>query len=217
MASFRKLIEDWYVADLRVDAARERHETVYSERLNRTGDNLADVAKYIHDFYPDTFNEIIEKMKERVPGVSNVEAKVTVDGYVVLRFQNGDFSNPFAAKFVSDGTIKMFTYLILLNDPEKHALLCVEEPENQLYPELLEVLAEEFNAYSMTDGQVFVSTHSPDFLNAVALENIYILKKEDGFTNIRKATENKYAYTLYKEGDLPGALWKQNVLTGDFK
>ena len=50
VASFRKLIEDWYVADLRVDAARERHETVYSERLNRTGDNLADVAKYIHDF-----------------------------------------------------------------------------------------------------------------------------------------------------------------------
>ena len=42
----------------------------------------------------------------------------------------------------------MFTYLVLLNDPMKHALLCIEEPENQLYPELLEELAEEFRLYA---------------------------------------------------------------------
>ena len=57
----------------------------------------------------------------------------------------------------------MFTYLLLLHDPVQHALLCVEEPENQLYPELLEELAEEFREYANTGGQVFVSTHSPDF------------------------------------------------------
>ena len=31
-----------------------------------------------------------------------------------------------------DGTLKMFAYLVLLNDPYAHPLLCVEEPENQL-------------------------------------------------------------------------------------
>lgn len=216
IASFRKLIEDWYVADLRVDMARERHESGYGERLSRSGDNLADVAMYIYENHPDVFRSIIEKMSERVPGVSNVEAKTTDDGYVVLRFQNGDFKNPFAAKFVSDGTIKMFTFLVLLNDPDKHALLCVEEPENQLYPELLAALAEEFQGYSATDGQVFVSTHSPDFLNAVGLENIFVLEKKEGFTQISKATDNEVAYSLYKEGDLPGALWKQKLLTGRY-
>lgn len=214
IASFRKLIEDWYVADLRIDAARERHESEYSERLSRTGDNLSEVAKYIYDNYPDIFNDITDKMSKRVPGVSNVEATLTADGYVVLRFQNGDFKNPFAAKFVSDGTIKMFTYLVLLNDPYKHALLCVEEPENQLYPELLEVLAEEFQMYSANEGQVFVSTHSPDFLNAVDMENIFVLEKIDGFTQIRNARDNEMAYSLYKAGDKPGWLWKQRILTG---
>lgn len=213
ISTFRKLIEDWYVADFRIDAAREREEAGYSEQLSRNGDNLSAVTKYIYDNHPEVFRVIIEKMKERVPGIESVEAQETEDGYVVLRFQDGKFKNPFSAKFVSDGTIKMFTYLVLLHDPEQHALLCIEEPENQLYPELLEELAEEFRIYANTGGQVFVSTHSPDFLNSVRLEEIYILEKENGFTEIHKASDNPLAASLVKAGDLPGALWKQGLLT----
>ena len=213
ISTFRKLIEDWYVADFRIDAARERQEAGYSEQLSRNGDNLSAVTKYIYDNHPEVFRVIIEKMKERVPGIESVEAQETEDGYVVLRFQDGKFKNPFSAKFVSDGTIKMFTYLVLLYDPEQHALLCIEEPENQLYPELLEELAEEFRIYANTGGQVFVSTHSPDFLNSVRLEEIYILEKENGFTEIHKASDNPLAASLVKAGDLPGALWKQGLLT----
>lgn len=212
ISTFRKLIEDWYVADFRIDAARERQETVYSERLSRSGDNLSAVTKYIYDNYPELFDKIIQKMKERVPGIESVEAQETQDGCVVLRFQDGKFKNPFSAKFVSDGTIKMFTYLVLLHDPEQHALLCIEEPENQLYPELLSELAEEFRLYATAGGQVFVSTHSPDFLNAVDLDEIYCFEKKDGFTSIYKASDNRLAAALVKEGDLPGALWKQGLL-----
>ncbi len=208
---FRKLIEDWYVADFRIDAARERQEENYSERLSRTGNNLAAVTKYLFDTYPERFQEILEKMKERIPGVKNVEAKTTDDGYIVLRFQDGQFKNPFSARFVSDGTIKMFTYLVLLNDPEHHALLCVEEPENQLYPELLEELAEEFRQYAR-EGQVFVSTHSPDFLNAIELDELFILDKQDGFTEIHRARDNHLIQELYQYGEKPGALWRQGLL-----
>ncbi len=49
------------------------------------------------------------------------------------------------------------------NDPKPHPLLCVEEPENYLYPELLAELAEEFRNYAKKGGQVFISTHSHDF------------------------------------------------------
>ena len=211
---FRQLIEDWYVADFRIDLARERQEATYSERLSSTGDNIAVVTKMLFDNYPDIFNTVIQKIKERVPGVQNVEAKSTEDGYILLRFQDGQFKNPFSAKFVSDGTIKMFTYLMLLNDPEKHALLCIEEPENQLYPELLAELAEEFRQYARK-GQVFVSTHSPDFLNAVELEEIFILSKENGYTNIMRASDNELVSNLYWAGDKPGELWKQGLLEGE--
>ncbi len=214
ISALRGLIEDWYVSDFRVDAARDRHDD-YSEHLSRTGDNLAAVAKYLYDNHPERFQEILAKMRRRVPGVESVEAQETQDGYIVLRFQDGKFKDPFSSRYVSDGTLKMFTYLVLLNDPERHALLCIEEPENQLYPELLGELAEEFRLYAEEGGQVFISTHSPDFLNAVELNEIFCLEKKDGFTTIKRASDNSLAVSLFREGDLPGELWKQGLLTGE--
>ena len=59
VAKIRRLIEDWYVSDFRIDAARERQEAEYSERLSKTGDNLSVVAKYIYDNYPEKFQVIL--------------------------------------------------------------------------------------------------------------------------------------------------------------
>ena len=211
----RRLIEDWYVSDFHIEDARDRRDAGYSERLSRTGDNLALVAQYLYENHRDKFDEILMKMRQRVPGVTRIEADETSDGYIVLRFQDGKFKNPFASRFVSDGTIKMFTYLVLLNDPSHHALLCVEEPENQLYPQLLGELAEEFRLYSNSGGQVFISTHSPDFLNAVELDELYYMVKKNGFTKIYKASENKLIQKLYESGDKLGYLWNQGLLTNE--
>ena len=212
VAALRRLIEDWFVSDFRIDEARAVREAGYSERLTPAGDNLALVAKYMYDSHRDVFDSILKRMQMRVPGVKLVDAQETSDGRIVLRFQDGSFIDPFAARFVSDGTIKMFTYLVLLHDPEKHALLCVEEPENYLYPELLVELAEEFRLYADAGGQVFISTHSPDFLNAVQLNELYCLVKVDGFTQIYKASENELISSLMKNGDQLGSLWRQGIL-----
>lgn len=217
VSQLRRLIEDWYVSDFHVEDARGVKDAGYSERISTTGDNLALVAKYLYDNHRDIFREILDSMEKRVPGVSKVEAQETEDGRVVLRFQDGNFKDPFVSRFVSDGTIKMFTYLILLKDPEKHALLCVEEPENQLYPQLLFELAEEFRLYSEDGGQVFISTHSPDFLNAVRLEEVYCMVKEDGYTKIYKASESQLIRDLYEAGDLLGQLWRQELLVEEVK
>jgi predicted ATPase len=121
-------------------------------------------------------------VSDRVPGISQVESKTTEEGRVLLKFQDGSFEDSFLARYVSDGTIKMLSYLTLLYDPKPHPLLCVEEPENQLYPKLLWELAEESRAYVNRGGQVFVSTHSPDFLNAAKLDEVFWLVKEGGYT-----------------------------------
>ena len=211
IAGLRKLIEDWYVSDFHIDDARQRNEASYSENLSKRGDNLANVAKYIYDNHKEIFDSILQKMKERMPGISNVEASIS-DGYIILRFSDGKFKNPFSARFVSDGTIKMFAYLIMLYDPNPHTLLCVEEPENQLYPKLLAGLAEEFRIYSENGGQVFVSTHSPDFLNAIELSELFCMVKKDGFTTIRRAADSPLISSLFREGDLLGYLWNQELL-----
>ena len=209
VAEFRSLIENWHVSDFHVTEARPSMDAGYAEHLSPSGDNVALVAQYLYQNHPDLFERVLERMQARVPGVSNVEARATEDGRLVLRFKDGAFRDPFVARYVSDGTLKMFAYLVLLYDPKPHPLLAVEEPENQLYPELLRELAEEFRGYSTRGGQAFVSTHSPDFLNGVELNEIFHLAKRDGFTSVRRVADSKLLHDLAAEGDLPGALWKQ--------
>ncbi|TSE35019.1 DNA replication and repair protein RecF [Tepidimonas fonticaldi] len=214
VAEFRSLIEHWQISDFHIAEARPSTEEGYAEHLSTRGDNLAQVAQYLYTYHRERFDAVLEAMKRRVPGVSHIDAKPTEDGRLVLRFQDGSFKDPFIARFVSDGTIKMFAYLVLLHDPKPFPLLAVEEPENQLYPELLPELAEEFRAYAQRGGQVFVSTHSPDFLNALQLDEIYCLKKEGGFTTITHASDSENLRALVEAGDLPGYLWKQGLFEG---
>lgn len=214
VSAFRRLIEDWHVSDFHISEARGSQEAGYAEHLSVLGDNIALVAQYMYEQHPKEFQKILQKMAQRVPGITKVEAVNTQDGRVILRFQDGSFRDPFVARYVSDGTIKMFAYLLLLHDPKPHPLMCVEEPENQLHPELLVQLAEEFRDYADRGGQVFVSTHSPDFVNAVELREIFWLQKRDGYTEIHRADEDKRLTQLVAEGDLPGFLWKQKLYGG---
>ena len=209
-----ELIENWHVSDFHISAARPEREAGYAEHLSTEGDNLALVTEYLHNRYPDIFDTILKKLSERVPGITKVEAKPTEEGRILLRFQDGSFEDPFLARYVSDGTIKMFAYLVLLYDPAPHPLLCVEEPENQLYPGLLIELAEEFRAYSNRGCQVFVSTHSPDFLNAVEADEVYWLVKDKGFTTIKRASDDAQILRFMQEGDKMGYLWKEGMLRG---
>jgi predicted ATPase len=212
--SFRKLIESWHVSDFHIADARPSQEATYAEHLSTRGENMPSVAQYLYENYPVVFQTILKKMAERVPGVAKVEAVNTDDGRILLKFQDGSFKDPFIARYVSDGTIKMFAYLLLLHDPKPHPLLCVEEPENQLYPSLFAGLVEEFRDYADKGGQVMISTHSPDVLNHIELNEIFWLRKENGVTQIQRASENKQLVALAQEGDLPGALWKQGLFDG---
>lgn len=214
VAELRSLIENWHISDFHISDARPSAEAGYAQHLSTHGENVAQVAQYLYEHHKDRFDRVLEVMRHRVPGVSNVEAKPTEDGRLVLRFQDGSFKDPFISRYVSDGTIKMFAYLILLYDPKPHPLLAIEEPENQLYPELLPELVEEFRDYARRGGQVFVSTHSPEFLNHTELDEIYWLVKEKGFTTARRASEQGLLRRLVDEGDKPGALWRQGLFEG---
>lgn len=214
VADFRRLLDNWYIANFQIPDAKKSQEIGVQESLSPTGDNLALVADYIYENHPDTFNLILEKMKQRVPGVSHVDAEKTSDGRIILRFQDGAFKDPFISRYVSDGTLKMFAYLILLYSPNRYPLLCIEEPENYLHPALLKELAEEFRDYANRGGQVFISTHSPDFVNALELEELFWLKKENGYTTIHRAADDETVKLLFEQGDKLGWLWTQGYLKG---
>jgi predicted ATPase len=213
ISSFRRLLEHWYISNFKIEYGRSISETGISEHLSATGNNLAQATKYLYDYHRETFDRILEKLQQRIPGINKVEARETEDGMILLRFQDDSFVNPFLSRFVSDGTIKMFACLILLYDPTPHPLLCIEEPENYLHPDLLLQLCEEIREYSERGGQVFVSTHSPDFVNGVHMDELFFLKKETGYTTIWSASDDEMVKELAKENQL-GWLWRNHYIRG---
>ena len=214
ISSFRRLLENWYVSNFQIQAAQAISDTGLSEHLSTSGNNLAQYTKFIFENYPAEFDKVLQKLQQRIPGIDNVTAEETSDGRIVLQFKDGSFKDPFISRYVSDGTIKMFAYLMLLNDPKPHPLLCVEEPENYLHPELLVELAEEFREYANRGGQVFISTHSPDFLNALEPDEVFWLQKKEGYSSIKRASDDDMVKTLKDSGDKLGWLWSQGYFKG---
>lgn len=211
--ALRQLIENWHVSDFHISAARGAKEAIgENEHLSANGDNLQQVTHNLFENHRDIYDKILDAMRLRVPGVDQISTQNTVDGRLVLQFSNGIFKDPFIDRFVSDGTLKMFAYLVLLNDPKPHPFLCVEEPENQLYPRLLAELAEEFRQYAYNGGQVMVSTHSPDFLNATNVDEVFWLEKgKDGFSRICRAKNDIQIAKYMEDGDRMGYLWNQGL------
>jgi predicted ATPase len=58
------------------------------------------------------FDTILAKMKARVPGIGDIQPESTSDGRLLLKFRDGSFKDPFIDRYVSDGAIKMFAYLL---------------------------------------------------------------------------------------------------------
>lgn len=208
------LIENWHVSDFNFTRMGNRKETSSGDHLTREGENLAEVVQNLHQNFPEIFEKVMDCLKSRIPGLEHVRAKPTEDGRILLSFKDGSFKEPFLAENVSDGTIKMLAFLTLLYDPQPHPLLCVEEPENQLYPKLLMELAEEFRAYAIRGGQVFVTTHSPDFLNATELDEVFWLEKQNGYSVIKRAADDPQVAAYMADGDKMGYLWKQGFFGG---
>ncbi|MDM8559631.1 AAA family ATPase [Candidatus Parabeggiatoa sp. HSG14] len=209
-----RFIENWHLSDFQITEARKINQANgYDENLSSNADNLALFTQFMYKNYPSKYAEILRKLARQVPSISSVEPVSSEDGRIFLKFRHSAFKEPFQSWQVSDGTINLFAYLLLLYDPKPHSLLCVEEPEHHLYPDLLRELAEEFSVYA-GNGQVFVSTHSPDFLNGAELREIFWLTQQNGYTQIHTTAENQLLKRLVEVGDLPGALWKQGFFEG---
>lgn len=211
----RQLIENIYISDVRVgDVRGSKEASGADEYLSVTGDNLQRVAYNLYRNHPDIFERILKRLRRSVPGVETVTPKRTEDGRLLLQFGDAAFRDPFSDRYVSDGTLKMFAYLVLLYEPRHHALLCIEEPENQLYRSLLWELGEDFRAYAERGGQVLITTHSPDLLNAMALDEVFWLTRRNGYTEVHRARDDQQLRAYMAEGDQLGYLWREGLFAG---
>jgi predicted ATPase len=145
---FRDFLRGWYLSYFHPDAARGLPSAGPQKHLNIHGDNIGNVVQFLEREHKDRFAMILRRIASKIPGVVSIDTKVTDDRRVLLRFNDGAFGDPFFAQQMSDGTLKTFAYLLLLEDPDPPPFICIEEPENGLYHKLLEALAQEFRAHA---------------------------------------------------------------------
>lgn len=210
ISAFRHFIEGWYLSYFTPDAARSLPLAGPQNRLNIHGDNLGNVVQFMEREHPERLQAILKNIAGKIPGIDKIDTERTSDGRLLLRFNDKGFQDPFYAQQVSDGTLKVFAYLLLLEDPSPPPFLCIEEPENGLYHKLLETLANEFREHADAPGgsQVFITTHQPYLVNALEPDEVWILEKgDDGFSTIRRASEDPIVNNMVAEGLPLGGLW----------
>lgn len=216
ISSFRKFLENWYLSYFVPDSARSLPLAGPQKHLNVHGDNLGNVVQFLERNFPSDFSIILSEISRKITGIQTIQTEKSPDGRLLLKFICEGFDEPFYAQQMSDGTLKLFAYLILLNDPAPPPFLCIEEPENGLYHKLLSDLACEFreHASKTKDGaQMLVTTHQPYFVDSLSPEEVWVLEKgKDGFSRIHRASDDPIVNALYAE-ELPlGGLWFSNYL-----
>ncbi len=216
IAAFRRFIEGWYLSYFAPDAARSLPLAGAQKHLNIHGDNLGNVVQFMEREHPKKFQVILDRIAAKIPGIQKIDTDKTADGRLLLRFNDKGFKDPFYSQQMSDGTLKIFAYLLLLEDPAPPPFLCIEEPENGLYHKLMESLAEEFRSHATGQkgsSQIFITTHQPYFVDALSPEEVWILEKgEDGFSTIKRVSDIDIVNNMVNEGLPLGGLWYSDYL-----
>ncbi len=201
---------------LSLAGARSQPAVGPEEHLSRSGDNLANVVQYLQEQHPDRLEHTLEALRRSVPQLNDVWIAVMPDGRLLLQVKDAPFDNPVQARFVSDGTLKLLAYQVLLHDPAPPPFIGIEEPENFLYPTLLAGLAEECRA-AAERTQLLVTTHSPFFVDQLRPGEVWMLRRDaSGFTQARRARDLPGVEQFLEDGGKLGQLWMEGHLgTGD--
>jgi predicted ATPase len=126
ISAFRQFIEGWYLSYFAPDAARSLPLAGPQKHLSIHGDNIGNVVQFMERDNPKQFAKILNDIAGKIPGFDKISTDCTLDNRVVLKFNDKGFEDAFLAQQMSDGTLKVFAYLLLLSDPNPHPFICIE-------------------------------------------------------------------------------------------
>lgn len=213
ISAFREFLSGWYLSYFVPQLARTQPMSGAEPHLDRTGENLAKYLQFIAREHPGNFKQILLRIAKKIPGVTRIEPLVAPDKRLLLAFHTDGYDEPFFQQDMSDGTLKMLAYMLLMEDPDPAPLVGIEEPENGLHHQLLGDLAREFKDFARKSRgpQVIITTHAPNFVDALALEDVWILDKgADGYSQLTRAADIRGVREMFDEGIPMGSLWYSN-------
>lgn len=212
----RAYIEQWYLSYFIPDAARKQPPSGAQRWLDREGANISNVLQYMQRAHPAQFDQIVAQLRHAIPGLELISVETSKDRRLLLKFNETGYADPFYQLSMSDGTLKMLAYALLLADPAPRPFIGIEEPENGLYIGLIEQLARQFASQTSPPGspQIIVTTHSPYFVDALRPDQVWLMRKDErGRATATRAADVPNVPELVNQGIPLGAQWYSGHLS----
>lgn len=163
-------------------------------RLDYSGDGLAGVLYFLAETANPMLDVVVARVSEVIAGFEGFEFNAVGDDRIGFSARFADSREVVPAANLSDGTLSLIGLLVLLVNPDRPPILCLEEPENGLTPRatraVYEAVVEAANADAPEiSSQVLISSHSPFVIceawNGEEREFIYQVKPQEGCSLIR--------------------------------
>ena len=177
------------------------------------GGNLAAVLHRLEREDIKRFELICKHIGRILPGFDRFVIEESY-GKVLLRWKAKRTDKTFGAHLTSDGSLRFFALVTLLNLPSEMLpdVLLLDEPELGLHPAAIALIGGMIKALAK-ERQVIVATQSPLLVDAFDLDEIFVLDMEDGRSEFRKLAQEDYRVWL-DESFSSGELWQKNLLGG---
>ncbi|MDF0590164.1 AAA family ATPase [Methanotrichaceae archaeon Mx] len=203
-----KIYREWYFGRNAIFREPQKAD-MRNDRLEEDFSNLGLFLNRLRGV-PKAKKAVLEALHDLYEGLDDFDVSIE-GGTVQVFFTEGDFTIP--ATRLSDGTLRYLCMLAILCDPTPPPLICIEEPELGLHPDILPKVADLLNAASERT-QLIVTTHSDILVDAMTErpEAVLVCEKHHGQTEIRRLDGKKLEEWL-KDYRL-GELWTRGALGG---
>ncbi len=193
---------------------RPQQADLQQDRLLEDGSNLSLVLSDLLNHLP-TRDRILERMRDFYPSVKNVNTTV-LGGMVQLFFEEEELRHTVPATRLSDGSLRYLCLLAVLCHPNPPGVVCIEEPELGLHPDVIPEVAK-LLVEASSRSQIFVTTHSDILVDALTdtPEAVVVCEKVAGATQLSRLDaetlkpwlENYRLGELWTSGELGGNRW----------
>ncbi|MFN8278373.1 MAG: AAA family ATPase [Chitinophagales bacterium] len=206
-------IYSYGIFDTSEDAIVRKALTYTSDKVLRPDlRNLSNVINFLSINHALHF-DLIEKNLQKVNGNYEKLKVIPVLDSMTFGIKETGFEKTTPAYLLSDGSIKFLALLAILYNPNRGQLICLDEPENGLHPDMLHAVAEGIQ-YAAQTSQIILSTHSPQLLNWFTFEDIRVFEKdENNATIVKELKQQEFEgwYDTYLLGDM----WMKGNIGGN--
>ena len=175
--------------------------------------NLGMVINQLEQDHPDTVSRMVEVLQTLYPSISGIGVQI-VGGTQQVYLREDKMKIP--ATRLSDGTLRFLCLLTILLHPKPPQLICLEEPELGLHPDVIGTLAE-LLVEASERTQLIVTTHSVRLIDGLTEhpESVVVCEKDEDGTRMKRLSANdlepwlaEYRLgKLWTRGDLGGNRW----------